>query len=84
LVVTSIAAQLSNTHSYPRHNSINPVSRGDIMAKGEKRLCKWKEDDIKKKFDEFVSLVREPKFVCIKCGRVAEKKKRLHKPLALN
>ena len=50
------------------------------MAKKEKRLCKWKEDDISKKFDGFITIVSDPKFVCKKCGRVARKKKWLHKP----
>ncbi len=54
------------------------------MAKKEKRLCKWKKNDIDKKFDEFSDIVRNPEFVCTKCGRVADKKKWLHKPVALN
>ena len=45
------------------------------MAKKEKPLCKWKEDDITKKFDKFSDIVGNPKFVCKKCGRVADKKK---------
>jgi hypothetical protein len=53
------------------------------MAK-KKLLCKWKKDDIDKKFDKFSAIVRNPEFVCIKCGRVADKKKWLHKPVALN
>ena len=53
------------------------------MAKKTKELCKWKEDDINKKFDDYSDIVRNPKFVCKKCGRVADKKKWLHKPIAL-
>ena len=53
------------------------------MSKKEKQLCKWKQDDISEKFDEFVSIVRKPKFLCTKCGRVAVKKKWLHKPASL-
>jgi hypothetical protein len=53
------------------------------MAKKEKRLCKWKEDDISKKFEKFITIVSAPKFVCKKCGRVADKKKWLHKPMSL-
>jgi 3-methyladenine DNA glycosylase/8-oxoguanine DNA glycosylase len=53
------------------------------MAKQEKQLCKWKEDDINKKFEKFCDIVRNPKFVCKKCGRVADKKKWLHKSAAL-
>jgi hypothetical protein len=57
--------------------------RRNQMAKKEKLLCKWKEDDINKKFDKFSDIVRNPKFVCKKCGRVADKKKWLHKPATL-
>jgi hypothetical protein len=53
------------------------------MAKNTKELCKWKQDDISKKLDKFSDIVRDPKFVCIKCGRVANKKKWLHKTAAL-
>jgi len=53
------------------------------MADKNKRLCKWKEDDILKSFDKYVVVVRHPKFVCKKCGRVADKKKLLHKPASL-
>jgi hypothetical protein len=59
------------------------ILKESIMAKKEKRLCKWKADDIEKKMDTFIELVREPKYLCKKCGRVAEKKKWLHKPTAL-
>jgi hypothetical protein len=55
----------------------------EFMAKKTKALCKWKQDDIKKKFDDFSDIVRNPKFVCTKCGRVADKKKWLHKTAAL-
>ena len=54
------------------------------MGNKEKRLCKWKEDDIEKKFEAFISIVKRPKFLCKKCGRVANEKKWLHKPVALN
>jgi hypothetical protein len=53
------------------------------MAKKEKELCKWKTDDLNEKFDKFIDIVRNPKFVCKKCGRVADKKKWLHKPVAI-
>ena len=49
----------------------------------KKELCKWKQDDIKKNIDDFSDIVRNPKFVCKKCGRVADKKKWLHKPAIL-
>jgi len=53
------------------------------MAKKTKKLCDWKQKDIFDKFDKFSDIVRNPAFVCAKCGRVADKKKRLHKPVAL-
>ena len=53
------------------------------MAKKEKSLCKWSENDLDKKFDKFITIVSDPKFVCKKCGRVAAKKKWLHKPVSL-
>jgi len=53
------------------------------MAKKKKHLCKWKEDDISAKFDKLITIVSGPKFVCKKCGRVADKKKWLHKPVPL-
>ena len=53
------------------------------MAKKVKRLCKWKEDDISDKLDKLTQIVTDPRFVCKKCGRVADKKKWLHKPASL-
>lgn len=48
------------------------------MAK-EKNMCKWKKDEIKKDFEDYVKIVKEPAYVCCKCGRVADKKKLLCK-----
>ena len=53
------------------------------MAKKAKWLCKWKEEDISKRFEEFIDIVKNPTFVCKKCGRVADNKKLLHKPSEL-
>jgi hypothetical protein len=53
------------------------------MAKEEKQLCKWNENAISKNFDKYIDIVANPKFVCKKCGRVADKKKWLHKPAPL-
>ena len=53
------------------------------MGKKSKALCKWKQGDITGNFDKFRDIVRNPKFVCTKCGRVADKKKWLHKPVAI-
>lgn len=54
-----------------------------MAKKKAKRLCKWKEEDIAKKFDKFIDIVKNPTFVCKKCGRVANKQKWLHKPAEL-
>ena len=53
------------------------------MAKKVKELCKWKKDDISEKFDKLTRIVKDPKFVCKKCGRVADKKKWLHAAASL-
>lgn len=53
------------------------------MAKKEKRMCKWSDKDLDKNFDKFTEIVSNPKFVCKKCLRVADKKKWLHKPAPL-
>lgn len=54
-----------------------------MAPKKIKRLCKWKDDDISKKIGTFSKIVKNPKYVCIKCGRVAGQKKWLHKPISL-
>lgn len=53
------------------------------MGKKETKMCKWKEADISEQFEKFSDIVKKPKFVCKKCGRVADNKKRLHKPIRL-
>jgi hypothetical protein len=53
------------------------------MEKKEKKLCKWKEYRLTEKLDEFMDIVRQPKYLCEKCGRVADDKKWLHKPISI-
>ena len=53
------------------------------MAKKGKKLCKWKETDIFENLKKFSTIVKNPKFVCKKCGRVADNKNQLHKPVRL-
>jgi hypothetical protein len=48
-----------------------------------RKLCKWKKGDIEKKLKKYSGLVSEPQFVCKSCGRVANDKKSLCKPMAL-
>ena len=53
------------------------------MAKKMKELCKWEQADLLKQYEAFCDIVRKPKYACSKCGRVADKKKWLHKPIPL-
>ena len=53
------------------------------MAKKAKKMCSWKKKDVSKDFAKFADIVRNPKFVCKKCGWVATKKNYLHKPTTL-
>ena len=53
------------------------------MAKKENRMCKWSEKDLGENFGKFAAIVSNPKFVCRKCLRVADKKKWLHNPVPL-
>ncbi|QUH24385.1 hypothetical protein [Serpentinicella alkaliphila] len=64
-----------------RHKSVL-VGRGvEKMGKKDKKLCKLViEDYIKDEFDKYKEIVKEAKYVCRKCGRVARKDKRLCKP----
>lgn len=36
-----------------------------------KTLCDWSKRDIEKKAEKLYSIVRDPKFICRKCARVA-------------
>jgi hypothetical protein len=50
----------------------------------DKTLCELKEDGfIEKEFKAYKKLVRNGKYVCRSCGRVARKKGNLCKPVAL-
>ncbi|MGD8989995.1 MAG: hypothetical protein PVI00_00945 [Desulfobacterales bacterium] len=48
-----------------------------------KKMCDWKKKDVSKNFGKFADIVRNPKFVCKKCGWVSTKKSYLHKPATL-
>ena len=46
-----------------------------------KTLCKLVKDDyLKENLKEYIKMVKEPKYICKKCGRVAEKEGMLCKP----
>ena len=41
----------------------------------DKKLCKWKKEDYKDEVQKLVKIVKKPKYICTKCGRVAKKEK---------
>jgi transcription initiation factor TFIIIB Brf1 subunit/transcription initiation factor TFIIB len=50
---------------------------------GKKKLCdRVKQGHLDKKFNKYVDIVENSEYVCMKCGRVAEKKNVLCKPKA--
>jgi hypothetical protein len=53
------------------------------MSDKEKHLCKIK-DHIKEDFDEYRQLVKDARFVCLKCGRAAREEHHLCKPAPLD
>jgi hypothetical protein len=57
--------------------------KGVVMSEKEKHLCKMK-DDIKENFERYRQLVKDARFVCMKCGRVAHDEKNLCKPAPLD
>ena len=50
----------------------------------KKELCKWKREDYARDLPLLKRIVAEPRYVCEKCGRAADKKKRLCKPEKLD
>ena len=53
------------------------------MAEKSKHLCKWRPEQIAAQLPKFSRMVRQPRFVCLRCGRAAAKKKWLCKPSPL-
>ena len=53
------------------------------MGKKHVSICKWSSGDVDANLDELWKMVREPRFACKSCGRVAKKKKWLCKPTRL-
>ncbi len=54
------------------------------MGEKAEPLCKWRREAYAERFDKLCKIVTEPKFVCLKCGRAAEKKKHLCEPEPLD
>jgi hypothetical protein len=65
----------------------NPVIRDESemkqMSDDQKTLCKYKKEKLEEHFELIKTIVRDPKFICKKCGRVAAQKEWLCKPIAL-
>jgi len=53
------------------------------MPEKEKHLCKWDKDRIQEKINALMKIVKNPSFICRKCGRAANDKKWLCKPVPL-
>jgi hypothetical protein len=48
-----------------------------------KTLCDWSKKDLEKRADALLALVREPRWYCRKCARVANTARVLCKPRKL-
>jgi len=54
---------------------------GPAPTRTGRKLCKLAgKKFLKKHMDEYLALVRDPKYVCTKCGRLSHYKKNLCKP----
>ena len=53
------------------------------MTRKPKEICKWERGEFDKQMDLLFPIVREPKFACKTCGRVASARKYLCKPIKL-
>ena len=56
------------------------TERSHKMGKDKKSICKWDKDEIKDDLKKLMDIVTPPKFICLKCGRVAKKSDYLCKP----
>jgi hypothetical protein len=45
-----------------------------------RELCKWKKSEYAEQFKLLRTIVAQPKYACMRCGRVADKKKYLCEP----
>ena len=65
----------------PRRGPDESTAR--LMASSAKTLCDWSKKDFANKFDLLKTIVDNPRFACVKCGRAACEKKWLCKGKAL-
>ncbi len=49
----------------------------------DKKLCKWYDKALDKEIKTYWKMVKSPKFLCKKCGRAANKKDNLCKPISV-
>ncbi len=54
------------------------------MAKQKDSLCKWKSKEIEKKRKRYYKRIKNPQFVCSKCGRVSNDSVYLCKPISFD
>ncbi len=60
-----------------------PWKGGAAVGEKAKVLCEWKRAQYRDEFKLLRAIVVKPKYVCLKCGRVADKKKWLCEPIEL-
>lgn len=53
------------------------------MGEKVKVLCKWKRNEYSEQKKLLRRIVAKPRYICLRCGRVADKKKWLCEPEAL-
>lgn len=54
------------------------------MGDKVKGLCKWKRAEYREQKKLLRQIVSRPRYVCLRCGRVADKKKLLCEPESLD
>ena len=55
-----------------------------MMGKKTTELCKWDKGSYGEKLPELETIVRQPRFACTSCGRVAHARKFLCKPVKMS
>ncbi len=67
--------------TFQHKKNFNDISMKNTKLK--KTLCKLDKHDIEGNVNDITSLVSEPKFLCLKCARVATKKRYLCSPIKI-